>query len=134
MMKMKTITSMISRNYLSSWNQSRITKSYTKILLTSMVPYQGLSNPSNNKQQVERVLCRSCLDCRVFSTREAAERMTILMTSSFWVRLNSFYLKIASRPIKNKTLCCLARVEKTTVYLSPSWCRIFSKIPSLTTI
>jgi hypothetical protein len=31
-------------------------------------------------------------------------------------------------------LCCLARVEQTTVYLSLSWCKRFSKTVSLTTI
>jgi hypothetical protein len=60
--------------------------------------------------------------------------MTILMTSSFRARLSEYYLRIASRPTKNEILCCLARVEQTTVYLSPSWCRIFSKTASLATI
>jgi hypothetical protein len=56
-----------------------------------------------------------------------------MMTSSFWARLSG-YLRIASRPTKNKILCCLVRVEQTTVYLSPSWSRIFSKTVSLTII
>jgi hypothetical protein len=65
---------------------------------------------------------------------EAAKKMTILMTSSFWARLRIIYLKITSRPTKNKILCCLVRMEQKIVYLSPSWYRIFSKTESLTII
>jgi hypothetical protein len=128
---MKTIRSTISRNCLINWNQSKIIKSYTEILLIAMVLYQGLSNPSSKKQKARRVLCRSCLDWRVLCINEGAEKTTILMTLSFWARLSSSYLKIASRPTKNKILCCLARVEQTTVYLSPSWFRRYSKTVSL---
>jgi hypothetical protein len=130
---MKTIRSAISRNCISSWNQSKIIKSCMEILLIAILSCQGLSKPSNKKQQAGRVLCRSCLNWRVFSTNEAAEKMTILMTSSFWARLSGC-LGIASRPTKNKILCCLVRVEQATVYLSPKWCRRYSKIASLTTI
>jgi hypothetical protein len=83
---------------------------------------------------VEIALCRNCLDLRVLSISEAAEKMTILMILSFWARLSGYYFIIASSPIKNEILCCLARVEQEKVCLSPSWCRIFSKILSLITI
>ncbi len=133
-MKMKTIRSTISRNCLSSWNKSKIIKSCTEILLIIMVQCQRLSKPSNKKHLVEKALCRSCLDYRVLCINEGVEKRTILMTLSFWARLSSSYLKIASSPTKNEILCCLARVEQTTVCFSPSWCRIFSKTVSLTTI
>jgi hypothetical protein len=130
---MKTIRSMIYRNCLSSWNQSKITKSYTEILLIAMVPFQGLSRSSNKKQQVGIVLFRICLNYRILSTSEAAEMMTILMTSTFWARLSGC-LVIANRPIRNETLCCLRRVEQKAVYLFPSWCRRYSKTVNLTII
>ncbi len=130
---MKTIKSKISKNCLNSWNQSQIIKTYTEILLIAMVQCQGLSNSSSKKQLVGIALCRSCLDWRIFFTREAAENMTILMILGFWVRLSGC-LGIVSRPTKNETLCCLARVEQATVCFSPSWCRIFSKTESLTTV
>jgi hypothetical protein len=133
-MKMKTITSTISRNCLINWNKSKIIKRYMEILLIVTVPCLGLSKPSSKKQQAGRVLCLSCLEWRIFFTSEVAEKMTILMTSSLWARLNSYYFKILNKSTKNEILCCLARVEQTTVYLSPSWCRIFSKTASLATI
>ncbi len=132
-MKMKTIRSTISKNCLISWNKSKIIKIYTEILLIAMVPCQGWSNPSSKKQQAGKILCRSFLNWRVFTTSKAAERMTILMTSSFWARLSGC-LGIASRPTKKEILYCLARVQMATVYLSPSWCRRYSKTVSLTII
>jgi hypothetical protein len=131
---MKTIRSMISRSCLISWNKSKTMKSYTEIFLIARVSYQGLSNPSGKKQLARRVICRNWLEWRVFSTKKAAEMMTILMTSSFWARLSEYYLRIVSSPTKNEILCCLAKVEQARIYLSLSWCKIFSKTVILTTI
>jgi hypothetical protein len=133
--KMNTIRSAISRNYIITWSQSKNIKSYTEILLITMVPCQGSSKPISKKQQARRVLCHSCLDSRVLCINEGVEKTTILMTSIFWVRLSSYYFKIASKPIiKNEILCCLARVDQARVYFWSSWCRRFSKTVSLLTI